>query len=119
MFWGLASQLPVLKVRVPDVEYRPFAPVGEAPSFDSRLIVSPRTRCGVYSLCLSLSYLLRCGFLLFSMRRVPLPGCRFSSEEIVPYTAMDSVHLWEKVNSESSDIAIFLFNILTKHRYFY
>ena len=34
MFWGLISQVQVLKAEVPDMEFKPFIPQGEAPGFE-------------------------------------------------------------------------------------
>ena len=34
MFWGLVSQVQILKVGVPDVEFKPIAPLGEAVGFE-------------------------------------------------------------------------------------
>ncbi len=54
-FGGLFSQVPALKVGVPNVGSKPFTSQGEAQVLSSVLIVGLHTRDGIYGkLCLSL-----------------------------------------------------------------
>lgn len=54
---GLTAQVQVLKVGVPEVEFRPFTPQGEAWSLSSLLIVGHHTKGGLHGYMLSQSLL--------------------------------------------------------------
>lgn len=48
MFWGLISQMHVLKVEVPNVRFKHFTPQGEAPDFEFPPVVGNCGGGGVY-----------------------------------------------------------------------
>lgn len=100
MFWGLISQVHILKTGVPDVRLKPFPPQGEDAGFE----FPPDWRSqhwGWDLLCLSVSYLRWCNF--FSYAQCVEVIFRFSSE-IVPYGAIDLECPWEEVSLGSSSI---------------
>lgn len=66
MFWGLVSHVQVLKVEVPNLGFKPFAPQGEplASDFPSDSVL--HTRSGIYGeIVPSLCYMLQCVFSSF------------------------------------------------------
>ena len=103
MSWGLVSQAQVLKVEVPNVGFKPFAPQGEAHGcVPSRLWVSALHVGFLVTLCSTLPHPLHCGLPLISLVQMSCSVSRFSSEEIFQYVATDSVCLWKEMSPRSS-----------------
>lgn len=102
-FWKFVSGVHIHRVHVPDIGYEPTAPQGEAPY----LWVSSQLWVNSERTSLSLFSILTWSFYLFLWRN----GLVFStfSKGIVACVAIDLVHPWEEVSSESS--------YKTTHRY--
>ena len=106
MFWGLASQVQVLKVGAFQCGVQTLffsgreVPGSEIPpDCGSHLGVGPMVR-----LCPSLSYQLWCGPSVLCPIRYDHIVFRFFSEEVVSYFAAGSICLWGKVSLGSSYI---------------
>ena len=98
IFWGLISQMLVLKAGVPDVGFNPFSPQGEARVVRPLppLLVGHCIGCEFMTrLCLSLSCPFWCGFFscLLNMQESLSSFGGFFQKEIVPCVAVDFVHI--------------------------
>ena len=93
----------VLKVGMPDVKFKSFAPQGEAQSCEvsSQLQVAVPRVGFMVKLSLGLSYLFWCGFffLVCQMCGSSSSGLGFLLEEIVLCVAVDALCLQEEVMS--------------------
>ena len=110
MFWGLISQVQVLKVEVPCVGLEPFTPLGKLP-LNNFLFLNMlgslywEDKVSFMAiLCPNQSYKFLCGFLLICLI-CSHNSDRFwiiFSEEITIYVAVDSVYPLNKLSSVSS-----------------
>lgn len=103
------SYVQILKVGVPDLGYKTFAPRGEAPGFEFLTSVSDNAGDGVYGKIVSQPFLP--ALMWFSSLICPMwRGCSISflffPEEIVAYIAIDLKRSGEEMSSGSSYIAI-------------
>lgn len=103
MFWGLVSQVQVLKVGVPEVGVQIVC----SPGRSSWLSFPPDCgslygRWGLRLDCVPTSLRLLCRLSLISLVQTSCSGFRFFSEKVVQYVVTDSACLWKEMSLESS-----------------
>lgn len=110
MFWGLISQVQILKVGMSNKDFKAYIPREKLQFLSPFLIVGHLATGWVYGKNVSQPFLpaLMFLFVYLSDKLVTLLvfGVFIFSEEIVPYVAVDSVYLWKEMNSGSSYIGI-------------